>query len=54
MAGNQNNTYTDIEIKKDCKFYKDMGHGTGKCSALMELYCKNEKCKFYKHNGKEE
>ena len=49
MAGNVENTYRDIELKKDCKFYKDMGHGKCMCSALKELYCRNEKCKFYKH-----
>lgn len=48
MAGNNNNTYEHIELKKDCRFYQDMGHGHCKCSALKELYCKNEKCKFYK------
>lgn len=32
-----------IEIKEDCFAYRD-----GKCNALNKLYCKEEKCKFYK------
>ena len=31
-------------IKYDCFAYAN-----GKCSALKELYCENEKCSFYKH-----
>ena len=32
-----------IEIKEDCFGYRD-----GKCTALKNLYCSMEKCKFYK------
>lgn len=31
-------------IKKDCVFYSDES-----CTALNDLYCKSEKCKFYKN-----
>lgn len=31
------------KIKNDCIFYIK-----GKCRALKETYCDNEKCKFYK------
>lgn len=48
MAEKKDNTYTEIEIKEDCKFYHDMGKGKCKCSALNDMYCKHEKCKFYK------
>ena len=48
MAENQCNTYEEIEIKEDCKFYQDMGRGKSKCTALNDMYCKHEKCKFYK------
>ena len=29
--------------RDDCKFYL-----RGKCTALRELYCRNEDCSFYK------
>ena len=32
-------------VKKDCFAY---GSISNKCSALNELYCKKENCKFYK------
>ncbi len=41
-------TYGDIEVKKDCKLYDDTGIDKWKCKGLNDLYCKREKCKFYK------
>lgn len=35
----------NIGVKKDCFAY---GSINNKCSILLETYCKNEKCKFYK------
>ena len=33
----------DQVTRDDCKFYL-----RGKCTALRELYCRNEDCSFYK------
>ena len=33
-----------IEIKKDCRFYKNHRY----CNALKEMYCHKEICNFYK------
>ena len=33
-----------VEVRKDCKFYKN----DKVCTALKELYCKCEVCNFYK------
>lgn len=42
----------DIEIKKDCFAYKEKKNKQNRvhktCTALKKLYCKDEKCKFYK------
>jgi hypothetical protein len=49
--GTFENTYREIEEKKDCRFYNEYAHSEHKkpiCSALKELYCRMEKCKFYK------
>lgn len=35
------------DVKRDCFGYKQLGNRE-KCIALKELYCKKEKCKFYK------
>lgn len=34
-----------FKAKKYCKFYKDRNT----CTALKKMYCKTEKCKFYKN-----
>ena len=34
-------------VKRDCFAYKKKG-SVEKCAALKDLYCKNEKCGFYK------
>ena len=36
-----------IEVKTDCFGYKKTERGEN-CMALKQLYCKNEKCRFYK------
>lgn len=36
-------------IRKDCKFYEG-----NRCKALKRLYCRNEKCVFYKKSCKDE
>lgn len=36
------------KIKTDCFAYDGSKAGDYRCSALSELYCKNEKCSFYK------
>jgi len=36
-------------IRKDCKFYE-----WNRCKALKRLYCRNEKCVFYKKSCKDE
>ena len=35
----------------DCRFFSEK---TNKCLALKELYCKNEKCVFYRNKNKSE
>ena len=35
-----------MEIKEDCFAYDKEHHD---CTALTDLYCKKEKCKFYKN-----
>ena len=37
-------TYGKIEVKEDCEMYNTIGA----CKGLKELYCKKEKCRFYK------
>lgn len=37
-----------IGIKKDCFAYKKANDGGQSCKALRELYCRYEKCRFYK------
>lgn len=37
-----------IEVKTDCFAYKKEKYGGQSCKALRELYCRYEKCKFYK------
>ena len=34
------------QVKTDCFAYEK-----GECKALKELYCRTEKCKFYKPKG---
>ena len=53
MAGKD---YGRIEVKKDCQMYNKTlyGNSEGGCSGLNELYCKKEKCKFYKSKYKPE
>lgn len=41
-------TYGNIEVKKDCKLYNDIDKKEGFCRGLNDLYCKRERCKFYK------
>lgn len=44
-------TQKEIGLKKDCFAYKERICGKGihrHCSALKELYCEKEQCKFYK------
>ena len=42
---NGTSSETNIVVKRDCFAYGSMNN---KCSILLETYCKNEKCKFYK------
>lgn len=42
-----------IEIKKDCFAYDGTKTEEYACSALNNLYCKNEKCNFYKSKHKQ-
>ena len=37
--------YGQIMIKDDCLMYNQI---TNACKGLNQLYCKNEKCNFYK------
>lgn len=47
--------YGRIEVKKDCMMYRNTLYGKGEdCSGLNELYCRKEKCKFYKKKNKAE
>lgn len=39
-----------MEVKRDCFAYRNFGNGE-RCIALRDLYCKYEKCKFYKKVG---
>lgn len=41
-----------IGVRTDCFAYSDLNpSGEPQCTALMELYCKTERCKFYKRKG---
>lgn len=44
------------KVKTDCFAYRKITQPNGrteeKCFALLELYCKNEECKFYKEQTK--
>lgn len=46
--GTFNNTYGEIEVKTDCRFYSNLSKKKEDCNALKELYCRKEKCNFYK------
>lgn len=50
MPNTENTTQAaeSIEIKTDCFAYNGSKIGDYRCSALRELYCKKEKCSFYK------
>lgn len=50
MANTENITQAaePTKIKTDCFAYDGSKAGDYRCSALSELYCKNEKCSFYK------
>lgn len=50
MANTENTTQAaePIGIKKDCFAYREGVADAYACSALKELYCAKEKCKFYK------
>lgn len=39
-----------VGVKKDCFAYRNSANGT--CTALKMLYCKNEKCNFYKSKNR--
>lgn len=43
------NNYGSICVKKDCKMYDE---AIGCCKGLKDLYCKREKCNFYKPSDK--
>lgn len=38
----------ESKVKKDCFVYDDSKVDDYRCCALEKLYCKNEKCNFYK------
>ena len=40
------------EIKKDCRFYFEDETGIDRCNALNDVYCKKERCRFYKQKNK--
>lgn len=40
--------YGAIAIKDDCQMYNNIKGGEGTCRGLKQLYCKREKCNFYK------
>lgn len=39
------------EVKEECRFFDKRA---GNCRALKELYCKNEKCAFFKAKAEEQ
>ncbi len=41
-------------IKEDCFAYNGDKSKTIPCTALNDLYCKNEECKFYKSKEQRE
>ena len=40
--------YPQYEARTDCLFYRAQGYRKPDCAALKELYCRKEKCSFYK------
>lgn len=42
----------DAEVKKDCFAFHEGITGQGECTILTDLYCKKEKCGFYKTKEK--
>lgn len=37
-----------LPVKTDCFAYCKTAHGAGRCTALTRLWCRVEKCSFYK------
>lgn len=49
MTNETTNTTPSIAKKKDCFAYNS---DKDSCNALKQLYCKSEKCSFYKPRNK--
>ena len=45
MSQKKKDDYGQIMIKDDCKMYNNKPEH---CKGLKQLYCKHEKCNFYK------
>lgn len=41
-------------VKRDCFAYREKTEYLGYCTALRELYCRCEECKFYKNRKRYE